>query len=259
MHLPFGLTISRTKREPFGRLLKVPRYEERTVDLVGRPFTVADTRSFFFSHREIFGNEVYRFDTENPAPRIIDCGANYGTSVVYFKTVYPNARITAVEADPRIFDLLTRNCAHLDVELLHRAVMGTRDPVLFVSEGADAGRVSVLPEPRASSTVAAVTLDDLVDGPVDFLKIDIEGAESAALAACTKLGLVKQLFVEYHSLEHSAQTLGELLGKLREAGFRYYIHQQFCSPRPLTLETRHLGMDMQLDVFARRPQRTAVV
>ena len=258
MHLPFGLTISRTKREPFGRLLKVPRYEERTVDLVGRPFTVADTRSFFFSHREIFGNEVYRFDTENPAPRIIDCGANYGTSVVYFKTVYPNARITAVEADPRI-----SICSLGTVSTLTSSCFIARDgyprPSSVRERRPDAGRDSVLPELRASSIVAAVTLDDLVDGPVDFLKIDIEGAESAALAACNKLGLVKQLFVEYHSLEHSAQTLGELLGELRDAGFRYYIHQQFCSPRPLTLETRHLGMDMQLDVFARRPQRTAVV
>ena len=94
---------------------------------------------------------------------------------------------------PRIFDLLTRNCAHLDVELLHCAVIGTRRPCSVPQRRRRRRPRQRAPEPRASSTVAAVTLDALVDGPVDFLKIDIEGAESAALAACTKLGLVKQV------------------------------------------------------------------
>jgi hypothetical protein len=74
---------------------------------------------------------------------------------------------------------------------------------------------------------------------------------------CTKLGMVQQMFIEYHSFKQAPQTLGRLLDTLSGAGFRYYIHHQFCSPTPLTLETVQLGMDLQLNIFAKRLAPTA--
>jgi hypothetical protein len=81
--------------------------------------------------------------------------------------------------------------------------------------------------------VDAITLDQLIDGPVDFLKIDIEGSEGDSIEACTKLSQVDQLFIEYHSFHDTPQTLGRMLNKLTAEAFRYYIHKQLCSPRPL--------------------------
>ncbi len=252
----FGVSVTKVKRTPYQELFEDPiRYRETTIDLLGRPFTVADGRSFYFSYREIFMHEIYRFQTGSSTPRIIDCGSNYGTSIVYFKSVYPQAKITGVEADPRIFSLLSRNTTHLDVELINKAVSSNRDPLTFFSEGSDGGRAGHAIEGKASVVVPAMTLDDLIDGPVDFLKLDIEGSENDAIAACTKLNLVNSMFIEYHSFRDSDQVLGDLLGKLRNAGFRYYIHQQFCSPTPLTVEALQLGMDLQLNIFARRAER----
>ncbi len=137
---------------------------------------------------------------------------------------------------------------------MNKAVSDNHEPLKFYSEGADGGRTAhVLEAPKDVVTVDAVTLDDLIDGPVEFLKIDIEGSESAALAACTKLSMVQNLFVEYHSSKGIPQSLGNMLNRLRESGFRYYIRDQFCSRQPLTREESHLGMDLQLNVFAKRP------
>lgn len=253
-----GIAVSRIRPEPYQALWAVPRFTPTVVELLGRPFTIADARSFFFSYREIFVQQIYRFESHSPTPRIIDCGSNYGTSVVYFHQLFPGARITAIEADPVIHALLVANCGHTGAEVLQRAVSHDHEPVRFFREGSDGGRAgSEIPGTLGVVEVATVTLDDLIDGPVDFLKIDIEGSEGEALQACTRLALVEQMFIEYHSFKNAPQTLGRMLDKLSREGFRYYIHHQFCSPAPLTQEALQLGMDLQLNIFAKRPSSGA--
>jgi FkbM family methyltransferase len=44
-------------------------------------------------------------------PAIFDCGANIGMATLYFKWLYPNARIEAFEADPTAFAVLEMNIA----------------------------------------------------------------------------------------------------------------------------------------------------
>lgn len=251
-----GLQLQKIKHDPYEELWDVPRHTEHTVQLLGRPFTIADSRSFFFSYREIFVEQIYRFNTSRPGvPRIIDCGSNYGTSIVYFKSLYPRARVTGIEADPKIFALLKKNTAHLDVELRNVAVSHDNEPLQFYADGADGGRTAhALDAPKAIVRVDAITLDQLIDGPVDFLKIDIEGSEGDSIEACTKLSQVDQLFIEYHSFFDSPQTLGRMLNKLTDEGLRYYIHKQFCSPRPLTEPALQGDLDLQLNIFAKRPR-----
>jgi FkbM family methyltransferase len=249
-----GVQLQRIKHDPYEELWDVPPFTEHTVQLLGRPFRISDSRSFFFSYREIFVEQIYRFNTSRPIPRIIDCGSNYGTSIVYFKNLYPRARVTGVEADPKIFELLKANTAHLDVDLRNIAVSDNNEPLQFFADGKDGGRAAhALAAPKAVVRVDAVTLDQLIDGPVDFLKIDIEGSEADSIEACTKLSQVDQLFVEYHSFFDMPQTLGHILDKLAAEGFRYYIHKQFCSPRPLVEPALEGDLDLQLNIFAKRP------
>lgn len=247
----FDLSLQKIKHEPYEELWNVPRFNAHTIKLLDRPFTIADSRSFFFSYREIFVDEIYRFNSDSTSPRIIDCGSNYGTSIVYFKHIYPMARLTGIEADPGIFQILKSNCSHLDVELIHKAVSDSREPLIFYVEGSDGGRTAhKIDGAKGTIQVGAITIDDLIDGPVDFLKIDIEGSETKAIDACTKLPLVDQIFIEYHCFQDSEQALDRLLRKLSAHGYRYYIRHQFCSEAPLTKPTSQLGMDLQLNIFA---------
>ena len=253
-----GYVVSRRKPSPFPEIESVPRYVKKKVQLLGNDFIVADAASFLASYREIFVEEIYRFDTTKADPRIVDCGANYGVSVLYFKHLYPQARISAVEADPAIFEILQNNLVAsgmVDVTLVNKAVSNNAESLRFHSEGADGGRAHGLGSALSVQVIPAVMLDELIDGPVDFLKMDIEGAECAALAACTRLDQVDQMFIEYHSFTDAPQALGELLSLLRERGFRYYIHTQFCSKTPLTIEQSHMGMDLQLNIFVKRPRK----
>ena len=58
--------------------------------------------------REIFSQGIYYFEADNDAPVIIDAGAHIGLATLYFKSLYPDARITAIEPYPRSFELLNK-------------------------------------------------------------------------------------------------------------------------------------------------------
>ena len=108
-------------------------------------------------------------------------------------------------------------------------------------------------------TLPTIVLDELLTQSVDFLKIDIEGAETDVLAASRRLDCVSQLMVEYHSFADAPQELPRLLNTLAQAGFRYYVQTQYCPRQPLVKATAHLGMDLQLNIFAKRPGSVAAI
>ena len=70
-------------------------------------------------------------------------------------------------------------------------------------------------------------LSPYLEGPVDFLKLDVEGSERDVLqelADAGKLALVEQMVVEYHHhLEPGTDRLAAFLGLLEEHGFGYQL------------------------------------
>ena len=143
----FGLKLNRYPRSEYEYLLKKPRYRNTTVKLNGMPFEIADCPSFYYSHREIFMDQIYKFDSANNQPMILDCGSNYGTSIVYFKQLYPNANIIGVEADPQIFELLVKNVASQSfkgVTLLNKAISINPESVVCHWAGARGGGIHKL-------------------------------------------------------------------------------------------------------------------
>ena len=73
--------------------------------------------------------------------------------------------------------------------------------------------------------VPAVRLRDvLARGPVDLLKLDIEGAETDVMADCEHLlGNVKALLLEVHEFMPSRRRCPALLQMLDRAGFAYSV------------------------------------
>jgi len=79
------------------------RYQACSIILDDNEFEIADGPSFYMMHREIYGDQSYLFRSQRDAPVIIDCGSNYGVSILWFKKNYPDAKIVGVEADPAVF------------------------------------------------------------------------------------------------------------------------------------------------------------
>ncbi|HWV30316.1 MAG TPA: FkbM family methyltransferase, partial [Dyadobacter sp.] len=90
---------------------------------------------------------------------------------------------------------------------------------------------------------------------IDFLKIDIEGAEIDVLHDCRgSLAHVQNLFVEFHSYIGNAQGLADVVKVFEENGFRYYVDTNQHRLRPF-VNHRYRGndvMDLQLNIFGWR-------
>jgi FkbM family methyltransferase len=245
----------RRQHRELSRLRALPRFQAAETALLGRNLELVDAASFVFMFGEIFDQQIYRFKAKSETPYIIDGGANIGLSALYFKRLYPQSRIVAFEPDEVIFPVLERNLqtfGHTDVRLLRRALWSKETELNFMSEGADGGRVAQAND-RENQTVQAVRLRDYLDEPVDFLKLDIEGAETEVLEDCAEcLRNVEHLFVEYHSFARQPQTLHRVTGILAAAGFRLHIQIATSSPQPFISREVYHGMDMQLNIFAFR-------
>src|SRR5688572_5955997 len=78
------------------------RYQRKKISFLKYTFIVPDALSFLWQFKEIFVDEYYNFTSGKVSPIIVDCGANIGTSCIYFKTLFPTSRIKAFEANPDI-------------------------------------------------------------------------------------------------------------------------------------------------------------
>ena len=114
--------------------MPIPDHAIRTADVDGFRVVFAHQEEFDNLCREIFGDGAYRFDCRRAAPRIVDCGAHIGLSVLYFKRRWPRAQITAFEPSPDTFALLERNLGSnglADVELVNAAITASGDATSF--------------------------------------------------------------------------------------------------------------------------------
>lgn len=252
-----GYRIVPAKYNPYHYLLEVPRYTRMTVPLLGRNFLISDPVAFYWSYVEIFQEEIYRFTPDTESPVIIDCGANFGLASLYLSRKFPGAQILAVEPDPEIFAILAANVKEYGLEnvrLINAAVSGQSGKMTFYCEGSDSGTLVPVDSCRQTIEVDCVTLDSLLTQKTDFLKVDIEGAETDVFLASRKLQEVGRMFIEYHSFRGRRQTLDSLLAHVKGFGFRYYLATLKIPSRPLEVQSSRDSMDHQINIFLKREE-----
>jgi len=74
-------------REFYSIYDKWGRYERyklvKDVKFLNYRFDVSDLASFIWQFKELFVDELYKFDTKDKEPIIYDCGANIGMSCLF--------------------------------------------------------------------------------------------------------------------------------------------------------------------------------
>lgn len=235
------------------------RYTHGSISINGRRLYYSDSASFLAIYDEVFHQNIYNFFSNTAVPVILDCGANIGLSAVYFNLLYPNSSIIAFEPDQAAYTILEKNIESLNIKnvTLIKKGLWKEDTILeFHSEGADGGRIDAIAPMTDSKRkqIPVTRLSQYIKGKIDFLKIDIEGAEYEVLLECKdKLHLVKNIFVEYHSFSNQKQSLDEILSILTKAGFRYYLNNSGVrSKSPFIKRKEILGMDLQINIYGYR-------
>jgi FkbM family methyltransferase len=186
-------------------------------------------------YRDIFARQHYYFRANTHSPVILDCGANIGMATLYFKWLYPKARIEAFEPDPDAFALLETNIArnHLNNVVAHNcALWDENGQIEFFVDHANPG--SLLMSADASRLkgeaiqVPSRKLSEFIQGPIDFLKLDVEGAENRIVSDLISEGrihYIRQMVIEYHHhMSNQRSCLADFLRQLEEAGFEYQLH-----------------------------------
>jgi len=182
-------------------------------------------REGWFEYREIAFLWLYL----RPGDVVVDCGAHAGLfSVVAGRVTGGAGRLVAVEPNSDTARLLRRN-------LTHHGLAAARVVEVAVDEQRGEAALHLMPAGKAAYaslcvstgstgdvSVHTTTLDDLLRdeglGSVDFLKLDIEGAEVRALAGAARAVAERRLpLIMVEVTELNLRAAGESTETLRRA------------------------------------------
>jgi len=144
-----------------------------------------------------------------PRPIILDLGSNIGLTMAHFACLFPGSRIVGVEMDSGNFDLLQANLRPFEnchavraavwVEENQNLPYGGINEQSFSLQDAGTGSGSSL---HAPSTTISRLMNDWGLDRIDYLKMDIEGAEEQVFSGDVDwLARVDQIKIELHG-EH---------------------------------------------------------
>ncbi len=166
---------------------------------------------------EIWRKRTYYVDLPTNTPLIIDAGAHIGLTTLYLNSLYPHAEFICIEPNPQNLALLSRNLEEngvANVTIIPKALairIGKVD--LFTNskwtvfsslkKGGWTGE-----EKGETVTVETTLLSELLTRPVDFLKMDIEGEETAVIRqAQNQLHFVDHMIIEFHKTKDHPEDL----------------------------------------------------
>ncbi|MBK6621189.1 MAG: FkbM family methyltransferase [Saprospirales bacterium] len=247
-----------------------PKYSIMETSIKGESDYYLETKSKnkIFSHNrecldgafdKIFQKNIYDFNTDKKSPVILDCGANIGLGVIYWKEKFPQSKIIAFEPSREVFNTLTRNVAYnnfSDVLCVNKALGDSESQATFTANEGVSGSLVMEKSLSVEYTVEVTRLSNYMTEEIDFLKLDIEGSEKYVIPEIAgKLHLVRNIFIEYHSFTHEQQYLSSILKLLEENNFRYYIEGEYAHDAPLAREHVSLMQDLQVSIWANRQNK----
>lgn len=204
-------------------------------------FSFYNTEEFERIYEDIFKKGVYDIKLNSPSPKILDCGAHIGLSVLFFKQKYPNAKITAFEPNPYSFQILEKNVSQnnlKNITLKNQAISDKTGKIdFYISEEdievawswdnaavknkwLDLNRVDII-------SVNSTTLKPFLKEKIDLLKLDIEGMEERALTASGKnLSNARNITLEFHgSTTNPGNNVHRVIHLLKKQGYEVKVNQ----------------------------------
>lgn len=206
------------------------------------PFCTLGAFEYLFG--EVFVKHSYWLDLPEQRPVILDAGSNIGMSVLFFHLLWPEASITAFEPQPSAFNCLS---AFIQLNQLgakvtaHQVALASKEGILdfFIDESSPGSLLASMDPDRMSKKripVNAKRLSEFIAGPIDLLKMDIEGAEMDVLVELVEssaITSVKRIVLEYHHhIDRDRDNFAKLIRLLENADFGYQIESKMSRPFP---------------------------
>ena len=122
---------------------------------------------------------------------VLDCGAYTGNTSIYFSDlVSEEGKVFSIEAMPQTYNKLCKNISNYkNIFPYNYAIFDKEKQLKFTEEATPGSRVSDN-STENTITVQGISIDEFVNKnkieKVDFIKMDIEGAELNALEGCAE-------------------------------------------------------------------------
>jgi FkbM family methyltransferase len=177
-------------------------HEHRTGKLVFRVIYTISPAQLDAITRDTFFHSY----TPRQGDVVLDVGAGVGTEVLTLSGIVGDTgRVIAIEAHPETYRCLAKLCelnALGNVSTRQMAIMDSSGPVMLADSEIDISNSVVCDTPDAI-TVQGISLDELVETEaltrIDFLKMNIEGAEGLAVHGMRRtLHVTENLAVSCH-------------------------------------------------------------
>jgi FkbM family methyltransferase len=167
--------------------------------------------------REIYLDNEYDWMPVDEPKIIIDLGAHYGDTTLYYHIRFPQATIIAVEPSPENYARLVKNVRGIPSIIPIQAAVGDTNGVIDLEVGGSALGYSTVKTSEAGRTVSVpqITLATLLSerriDKADLIKFDIEGAEFTAFATESARLLSRSFIGEVHTDLVPGSTLASFL------------------------------------------------
>ncbi len=159
---------------------------------------------------------------------IVDAGAHYGYFSLYAHlNSSPGSTIIALEPSPANFSVLQSNldkCGATNVVALPRAMTVDGREVHFDTRGLSISHHISNERKDETNTVEGIALNQILEqyewDHIDFLKMDIEGAEFDYILKTSgeQLQKIRVISMEFHQ-DPPERKIGDLIDKLEDSGF----------------------------------------
>jgi FkbM family methyltransferase len=197
---PMRLVTSRLlMRTGLCRFFSIPRHKYTLTF-----FPTALSAALWVNPRERHDEEMFLRHLVQPGDTVIDVGANIGSiTLALADAVGPTGRVLSIEPHPRLFRSLAANIARnnvFHVEAINCALGETKAILRFSDRREDDQNAVVSGDDMTDALEVPIrSLDSLAPpGPIELLKIDVEGYEYFVLKGATQsLRRTRKIYLEY--------------------------------------------------------------
>lgn len=208
-----------------------------TNEIIQLRYHVRDFNSSACMFHEIFRELTYNFNEckINPGDVVLDIGANMG---VFTRYAIANGAHEVYSFEPitENYDLLKKNSKEFSIIPFNSAISNKNGTEIFHIDSTSGGHTILDKDPNNSRTdetreIDCYTIDYLfkdnwIPDKIDFLKIDVEGAEIKVLEGISdeNLGKINKIAIEWHKfLFDDKDLLDRVIDRLYSQKFQFYI------------------------------------
>ena len=187
------------------RLFRRPRELAITPSGSAYPVFLRLSTSDVCSYRDVLICQDKSYDPRIPnfnPHTIVDVGAHIGMASLLFAHRYPMARIIAVEPEPANYAALVKNTSPYKNIVPVQAALWKEDGQVRLGKSTAHPKGAFAIAEDGDQRVRAITMETLMEAnelnTIDFLKVDIEGAEKEVFRNCAWIKNVRVIAIELH-------------------------------------------------------------